>query len=30
MVMSKEVGYMHPELKKAEAGDADLAVFSTY
>lgn len=30
MVMSKEVGYMHPELKKVKAGDADLAVFSTY
>lgn len=30
MVLSKEVGYMHPELKKVKAGDADLAVFSTY
>ena len=30
MVMPKEVGYTCPELKKAMAGDADLAVFSTW
>lgn len=29
MVMSKDVGYMHPEFKKAKAGDADL-VSSTW
>lgn len=29
VMMSKKVGYMRPELKKAMAGDADLAVFST-
>lgn len=30
MVMSKKVGYMLPELKKAKAEDADLAIFSTW
>ena len=29
MVMSKEVGYMNPELRKATAGGADTVDFST-
>lgn len=29
MVMSKEVGYMSPELRKATAGEADTVDFST-
>lgn len=30
MLMSKEVGYRCPELKKAKAGDTDLAIFITW
>lgn len=29
MVMSKEVGYMSPELRRAIAGEADMVDFST-
>lgn len=29
MVMSKEVGHMSPELRKATAGEADMVDFST-